>query len=165
MHQPGCSGLSPLADGPGVSFILPAGPQKLSVQQQQQRRRRGRRTLLRPPEPRHHPARLPLPALQQQLRQPLGTVQPPAVPLPPGTARVPPARRSLNTAGLSLQTLPQGVHQPGGPEDAHPLTHPPLRVPHLRQGLLQAVAAPRTHPHTHRYESPLPPSPPPCTGV
>ncbi|TNM86999.1 hypothetical protein fugu_007229 [Takifugu bimaculatus] len=91
-----------------------------------------------------------LPALQQQLQQPLGAVPPPALPLPPDAAHVLPAHRSLSAAGLSLQALPQGVHKPGGPEDAHPVPHPPLRVSHMRQSLLQAVAAQRTHSHTHR---------------
>ena len=157
LQQRGQPAGTSVPDHPRVPVPLtagPPGPQQLSLllqqqqQQQQWRGGRGRWTHLRSPQSRCHPARLPLYALQQQLLQSVSVDPPPALPL--RSAAAVGACWSLHAPGLPLQTLPEGVHQPGSPEDAHPLTHSSLCVPHLRQGLLQALAAQRTHSHAHR---------------
>lgn len=123
----------------------PPGPQ-LPVQPQQQRQqlwRGGWRTQLGPPQPRTRAHVRPSPA--DEMHRCHASHQSPG-----GGGGEGGAGHSRQQASLPLQALPQRVHQPRGTEDAHPLTHPALRVHHLRKGFLQAMAAARPHPHTHR---------------
>lgn len=143
---PECTAHSILAHLPNrVSLCSGApGPQfPIQPQQQCQQLWRGRwRTHIRPPEPWACAHICPSPADEMHWRYPSHQS-----PWRRGGEGGP---RHSSQASLSLQTLPKRVHQPRGPEDAHPLTHSALCVHHLWKGFLQAMAAARPHPHAHR---------------
>ena len=90
-------------------------------------------------------AEVPVPRLRQVLLDLLRSVQAPAVPLR--------GCRGPGEKVLLVQVLRESVREPGRVEDAHQDAHVALQVPPLRQGVLQAVAAPRAHQDAHRREA------------